>query len=55
MLEINCETDFVAREQEFVKFAAEVAREALAAKLGDVRPECAQLPMARPSMYGAGR
>jgi elongation factor Ts len=36
MLEINCETDFVAREQEFVKFAAEVAREALAAKLGDV-------------------
>jgi elongation factor Ts len=36
MLEINCETDFVAREQEFVKFAAEVAHEALASKQSDV-------------------
>src|SRR5208283_3428314 len=36
MLEINCETDFVAREQEFVKFAAEVAREALNARESDV-------------------
>jgi elongation factor Ts len=36
MLEINCETDFVAREQEFVKFAAAVANEALAAKQSDV-------------------
>ena len=35
MLELNCETDFVAREQEFVKFAADVAREALAGKLSD--------------------
>jgi elongation factor Ts len=36
MLEVNCETDFVAREQEFVKFAAAVAHEALAARLSDV-------------------
>jgi elongation factor Ts len=36
MLELNCETDFVAREQEFVKFAAAVAHEALAAKPSDV-------------------
>jgi elongation factor Ts len=36
MLEVNCETDFVAREQEFVKFAAELTHEALAAKQSDV-------------------
>ena len=36
MLELNCETDFVAREQEFVKFAAQVTHEALSAKLSDV-------------------
>jgi len=36
MLELNCETDFVAREQEFVKFAAAVTHEALTAKQSDV-------------------
>jgi elongation factor Ts len=36
MVEVNCETDFVAREQEFKSFAAEVARAALAASSSDV-------------------
>ncbi|MFI4913920.1 MAG: translation elongation factor Ts [Steroidobacterales bacterium] len=33
MVEVNCETDFVAREQDFRNFAAEVAREALAGRV----------------------
>ncbi len=32
MVEINCETDFVAREQDFRAFAADVARSVLAAR-----------------------
>jgi elongation factor Ts len=36
MVEVNCETDFVAREQEFRDFAADVARAALAGNLTDV-------------------
>ena len=32
MVEVNCETDFVAREQDFRGFAADVARAALAAR-----------------------
>jgi elongation factor Ts len=35
MVEVNCETDFVARESEFRGFAADVARAALAGKPGD--------------------
>src|ERR1700682_321167 len=30
MVEVNCETDFVAREQDFRSFAADVARSAVA-------------------------
>src|SRR6204780_912122 len=33
MAEINCETDFVAREQDFRRFAADVARLTLAGRL----------------------
>jgi elongation factor Ts len=33
MVEVNCETDFVAREQDFRNFAAEVVREALAGRV----------------------
>jgi len=36
MVEVNCETDFVAREQDFRGFAAEVARAALATRAGDL-------------------
>ena len=36
MVEVNCETDFVAREQEFKNFAADVARAALAGSVTDV-------------------
>ena len=36
MVEVNCETDFVAREQDFRGFAAEVARSAVAAQPADV-------------------
>ncbi|MGA2025270.1 MAG: translation elongation factor Ts [Steroidobacteraceae bacterium] len=36
MVEINCETDFVAREQDFRRFAADVARLALGGKVVDV-------------------
>ncbi|HEY6451245.1 MAG TPA: translation elongation factor Ts [Steroidobacteraceae bacterium] len=36
MVEINCETDFVAREQDFRHFAADVARAALAGRVVDV-------------------
>jgi elongation factor Ts len=32
MVEVNCETDFVAREQDFRAFAADIARAALAAR-----------------------
>ena len=32
MVEINCETDFVAREQDFRSFAADVARSVIAAR-----------------------
>jgi elongation factor Ts len=35
MVEVNCETDFVAREAEFRGFAADVARAALAGRLSD--------------------
>jgi elongation factor Ts len=36
MVEINCETDFVAREQDFRNFAADLARLTLAGRLVDV-------------------
>jgi elongation factor Ts len=36
LLEVNCETDFVAREQEFREFAAAVARAALAGGHSDM-------------------
>lgn len=36
MVEVNCETDFVAREQDFGGFAADVARVALAARVTSV-------------------
>ena len=36
MVEINCETDFVAREADFQAFAAEVARKALATRATDI-------------------
>jgi elongation factor Ts len=36
MVEINCETDFVAREADFQGFAAEVARKALETRASDV-------------------
>ncbi|SRR5258706_2468275 len=36
MVEVNCETDFVAREQEFRNFATEVARAALVGNISDV-------------------
>src|SRR3984957_18724091 len=37
MVEINCETDFVAREHDFRNFAADLARLALAGVLVDVQ------------------
>jgi elongation factor Ts len=37
MVEVNCETDFVARESDFRAFALEVARQALLAGTGDVQ------------------
>jgi elongation factor Ts len=37
MIEVNCETDFVARESDFRAFALEAARQALAARSGDVQ------------------
>jgi elongation factor Ts len=36
MVELNCETDFVAREQDFRNFAADLARLTLAGRLVDV-------------------
>jgi elongation factor Ts len=36
MVEINCETDFVAREQDFRNFAADLARLSLAGRVVDV-------------------
>src|ERR1700689_3255417 len=36
MVEINCETDFVAREHDFRNFAADVARLTLAGRLVDL-------------------
>lgn len=36
MVEVNCETDFVAREQEFRAFAEDVARAALAIQAGSL-------------------
>ncbi len=36
MLEINCETDFVARDEQFTRFAEAVAAQALLAKAKDV-------------------
>ena len=36
MVEINCETDFVAREADFQGFAAEIARKALETRASDV-------------------
>src|ERR1700680_3258489 len=38
MVEINCETDFVAREHDFRNFAADVARLALARGESDLAP-----------------
>ena len=36
MVEVNCETDFVAREAQFIEFVQQVADLALAHKTGDV-------------------
>lgn len=36
MIEINCETDFVARDQNFTQFANQVAEQALQARISDV-------------------
>lgn len=36
MIEINCETDFVARDQNFLNFANEVAKQAIAHKAQDI-------------------
>lgn len=36
MVEVNCETDFVAREQDFRSFAGQVAARALAERLADL-------------------
>src|SRR6204780_3400025 len=36
MVEINCETDFVAREQDFRNFAADLGRLTLAGRLVDL-------------------
>ena len=36
MVEVNCETDFVAREQDFRGFAADIARNAVASKPADL-------------------
>ncbi len=36
MVEVNCETDFVAREADFQAFAADVARKALESRCSDV-------------------
>ncbi|MBM4218736.1 MAG: elongation factor Ts [Gammaproteobacteria bacterium] len=45
LVEVNCETDFVARQPEFQSFAADIARAALAA--GATAPEAlAALPLA---------
>lgn len=45
MIEVNCETDFVAREQDFRGFAADVGRVALAARATSVEALAAvQLP-----------
>ena len=45
LVEVNCETDFVAREAEFREFAAAVAKVALAGKQTDVAAlGCARLP-----------
>ena len=38
LVEVNCETDFVAREAEFRQFAAAVAHESLAGNLSDLEP-----------------
>jgi elongation factor Ts len=45
LVEVNCETDFVARQQEFQAFAQQVAAAALAASATDV-DAVAQLPLA---------
>lgn len=37
VVEVNCETDFVAREQDFKQFAAKVAKAALAKRPADVQ------------------
>ncbi len=36
LLEVNCETDFVGRNEDFVNFAKQVANAALIAKVGDI-------------------
>lgn len=36
LLEINCETDFVARDESFLNFANQVAEKALAGKISDI-------------------
>lgn len=45
MIEINCETDFVARDEQFLHFANGVAKQALAAKTNDVN-ELSAMPFA---------
>lgn len=36
LVEVNCETDFVAKDESFVRFAEEVAKAALAADTGEI-------------------
>ncbi len=47
MLEVNSETDFVGRDENFLGFADAVARTALAAKLADVQALADTLPSGR--------
>ena len=44
MVEINCETDFVAREADFQGFATDVARKALETRATDVAALAARIP-----------
>ena len=57
MVEVNCETDFVAREKDFQAFAADVAQAALAARPADLEALLAReaRPRARRSRRRAAR
>ena len=55
LVEINCETDFVARSDEFQAFARELAKAALADSPADVEALLRCGRTARPSRSGAAR